>query len=270
MNPTEMGLLFAYLLRWREIAGNPPGRKLRDGEREAARTLSNCNSSALNDFEEFLNAQGFSLIERGGIDFGIPPKPGTPNVIWVLTRKRGEEVASYVDNRWYIDTMRDGRGGDREAKKHETIFWTARLWLTLQWFFYEKIDRLPSEVSRYREALVSRRLFVEELSSGIEKMGNAGRPDGQAGLIWDHFWKDRSKISTWALRFLNVMEQAGMMEPSGNKEEWHQSVLAAIEMADNASHEIAYLLPPKTPLASLETAALLLGEHPAVPDSSQS
>lgn len=263
MNPTETGVVFAYLLRWREIAGNPPGRHYRDGEREVARTLSNCNSGALQDFEEFLNVQGFSLLERDGIEFGIPPKAGAPNTIWVLTRKRGEDLAGYVDSRWYIEAMRDGRGGNKEAKKHETVFWTARLWLTLQWFLYEKIDRLPSEVSRYREALVSRHLFVEELSAGIEKMGNAGRPDGEAGIVWDHFWKDKGKISTWATRFLNVMEVAGLIESAGNKDEWHQTVLAAIEMADNSAHEVAFLLPPKGPLAAVETAALLLGENPA-------
>ncbi|MGB4228480.1 MAG: hypothetical protein WBJ68_17920 [Candidatus Dechloromonas phosphoritropha] len=266
MNPTEIGIVFAYLLRWREISGNPPGRNLRDGEREVARILANCNSSALNDFEDFLNAQGFSLVDRDGVEFGIPPKAGTPNTIWVLTRKRGEDVAPYVDNRWYIEAMRDGRGGDREAKKHETIFWTARLWLTLQWFFYEKIDRLPSEVSRYSEAFVSKRLFVEELSSGIEKMGNSGRPEGEAGIVWDHFWKDKGKISTWAARFLNVMEQSGMIEATGNKDEWRQTVLAAMEMADNSSHEVSYLLPPKESLASRETAALLLGETVADQD----
>lgn len=59
MSPTEIGVVFAYLLRWREISGNPPGRSLRDGEREAARILANCNSSDLDDFEGFLNAQGF-------------------------------------------------------------------------------------------------------------------------------------------------------------------------------------------------------------------
>lgn len=264
MNATQMGQVYAYLLKWREVAGNPPDRKLRDGEREVARILSNCNSSDLNDFEDFLNVQGFSLIERNGIEFGIPPKSGTPNDIWVMTRKRGEEIAGFVNNRWYIDAMRDGRGGDSDAKKHETIFWTARLWLTLQWFFYEKIDRLPSEVSRYREALVSKRLFIEELSASIEKMGNAGRPAGEAGVVWDHFWKDKGKISTWAARFLNVMAETGMIEESGNKDEWHQSVLAAIEMADNSSHEIVYLLPPKDPVATIETTALLLGENPVV------
>lgn len=260
MNPAEIGVVFAYLLRWREISGNPPGRSLRDDEREVARTLANCNSTDLDDFEGFLNAQGFSLVDRDGVEFGIPPKAGSPNTIWVLTRKRGEDVAPYIDSRWYIDAMRDGRGGDREAKKHETVFWTARLWLSLQWFFYEKIDRLPSEVSRYSEAFVSKRLFVEELSSGIERMGNAGRPDGEAGVVWDHFWKDKGKISTWAARFLNVMEQSGMIEATGNRDEWRQTVLAAIEMADNSSHEVSYLLPPKESLASHETAALLLGE----------
>ena len=113
MSPTEIGVVFAYLLRWREISGNPPGRSLRDGEREAARILANCNSSDLDDFEGFLNAQGFSLVDRDGVEFGIPPKAGSPNTIWVLTRKRGEYMAPYIDSRWYIDAMRDGRGGDR-------------------------------------------------------------------------------------------------------------------------------------------------------------
>ena len=51
-----------------------------------------------------------------------------------------------------------------------------------------------------------------------------------------------------------------MIEATGNKDEWRQTVLAAIEMADNSSHEVSYLLPPKQSLASRETAALLLGE----------
>lgn len=263
MSPTETGLVFAYLLKWREISGNPIGRNLRDGEREASSILSNCNSSALNDFEEFLNIQGFSLVDKDGIEFGIPPKSGTSNIIWILTRKRGEDLTAYVNSRWYIDAMRDGRGGDKDTRKHEIIFWTARLWLTLQWFFYEKIDRLPSEISRYSEAFVSNRLFIEELSTAIENMGNTGRPDGEAGIVWDHFWKDKGKITAWAIRFLKVMEQSGMIQGTSNKGEWRQTILASIEMAENASQEIAYFLPPKQPLANAETTALLLGEFPS-------
>jgi hypothetical protein len=83
-------------------------------------------------------------------------------------------------------------------------------------------------------------------------------------VVWDHFWKDKGKISTWASRFLSVMAETGMIEESGNKDEWHQSVLAAIEMADNSSHEISYLLPPKDPIGPIETTALILGENPAI------
>ncbi len=264
MNPSETGFVFAYLLRWREIAGNPPGRNQHEGESEAARILANCSGVALLDFEDFLRAQGFSLKGIEGIEFGIPPKPGAPNTIWILTRKRGEDPAPYLNDRWFIDMMRDGRR-NKEVKRTEIVFWIARLWLTLQWFFYDKIDRLPSEVSRYRDAMVSSRLFVEILHSGIEKMGNAGRPEGDAGVAWDFFWKDKSNITTWANRFLRVMEQAGMIAPAGNAGEWYQSIAAAIDMAENAAQEIAYLLPPKDPSAAQATAAFLQGEVYSLP-----
>ena len=57
-----------------------------------------------------------------------------------------------------------------------------------------------------------------------------------------------------------------MIEATGNKDEWRQTVLAAMEMADNSSHEVSYLLPPKESLASRETASLLLGDTVAAQD----
>lgn len=260
MNMADMGVAYAYLQHWRVAFGNPPGRNLRDGEREAVRILSNCNATDLADFDEFLATQGLTLIERNGMEFGIPSKAGASNGIWVLTRKRGTNLPAYVDSRWYVERMRDRRGGDGEEKRHETVFWVTRLWLTLQWFFYQKIDRHPSEVSRYREAMVSKRLFVEILRGGIEEMGNAGRPEGEAGIVFDYFWKEANKINVWATRFLTVMEEAGMIEPTGNKDEWSQTVLAAVEVADVSANEVAYLLPPAQRPAAVETAALLLGE----------
>lgn len=261
MAPNEMGVVFGHLLRWREISGNPPGRPMRDGERDAAALLADCNGAALQDFEEFLNAQGFSLISREGIEFGIPPKPGRPNTIWVLTRRRGEPLAPYVNARWYVEAMRERRSADSETRREEVIFWTARLWLTLQWFFYEKIDRLPSEISRYREALVSRAFFEQELAAGIERLGNAGRPEGPAGVVWDHFWKSKDRVKTWAGRFLKTMHEAGMIEDTGNRDEWRQTVLAAIEMHDYGIQEVAYMMPPKDSAAVAETTELLLGER---------
>jgi len=270
MTPAESGFVFGELMGYREICGNPPGRLLRAEELRAAKVLSECAPSELMDFEEFLNSQGFTLTIKDGLDFGIPPRAGVPNTIYVLSRKRGEDMAPYVNRRWFIDQMRDKRrdGGAAIAKdstKAETVFWTTRMWLTLQWFFYQKIDRVPTAVADYRHALVSHSAFIEALTSGIERMGNDGRPDGEAGAMWDTFWKDKGKVATWATRFFKIMLSGGMIEDAGNKGEYRQSLVAAIDMATVAASEIAYLMPPDSEHEITQLSiALLTGDTDAL------
>lgn len=242
MTPTDMGIVFSHLLKYREIHGNPPGRSLRENEHEAARILANCSQSDLQDLEDFLSVQGFTLYIRDGQDFGIPAKPGAHNRIYVMTRLRGETLANYIDKNWALEQIRDGRR--RNANKAERVVWLARMWLTLQWFFYEYIDRLPSEVSRYREALVSEKLFIETLSKGIEQLGNAGQPEGSEGVAWSILWESKGSLSVYAGRFLRAMEEAGMIQDAGNPGEYRQTLVAAVDMAVVAEKELSYLLPP--------------------------
>jgi hypothetical protein len=241
MTPTDLGLVFGLLLKHREIHGNPPDRPPRENELEVARILSDCSQSELRDLDEFLAAQGFTLYIRDGLEFGIPPKAGRNNRIYVVTRLRGETLAPYLDNDWTLDQIRDGRR--RNASKAERVVWLARMWLTLQWFFYERIDRLPAEISRYREALVSEKLFVESLSKGIEQLGNMGRPEGMEGTAWDLLWGNKNSLHAYASRFLKVMEEAGMIQDAGNPGEYRQTLVAAVDMAVIAEHELSYLMP---------------------------
>lgn len=241
MTPSDMGLVFSLLLKHREIHGNPPDRPLHDNEPEASRILGECSQSELHDLDDFLAVQGFTLYIRDGFEFGIPPKTGRNNLIYVLTRKRGEDMAPYLDKGWALEHIRDGRR--RNALKGERVVWLARMWLTLQWFFYERIDRLPSEISRYREALVSESLFEAALSQGIEKLGNAGRPEGAEGVTWDLLWEGKSSLSGYAARFFKAMEDAGMIQNAGNKAEYRQTLLAAVNMAVVAEQELQYLMP---------------------------
>lgn len=259
MTPTELGLVYGLLFTYREIHGNPPDRHLRDGEAEAARNLHNGTQEDLQQLDEFLASQGFALYIRPGIDFGIPPKPGRPNTIYAITRKRGEALAPYLDKSWFVDQIRDGRR--RSASKSELVVWMARMWLTLQWFFYQKIDRLPSEVSRYRDGLVSTDLFIETLQQGIEELGNAGRPDGAEGVAWDHLWEGKKVLDGYATRFLKVMEEAGMIQGAGNPGEYRQTLVSAVDMAVIAQNELAYLMPAESE-ASLgsRTVELIMGE----------
>lgn len=241
MTPSDMGLVFSLLLKYRELHGNPPDRPLHDNELEAARILGECSQSELRDLDDFLAVQGFTLYIRDGFEFGIPPKSGRNNLIYVLTRKRGEDFAPFLDKGWALEQIRDGRR--KNALKGERVVWLARMWLTLQWFFYERIDRLPSEISRYREALVSESLFETALSQGIEKLGNSGRPEGIKGVAWDLLWESKSSLSAYSIRFFKMMEDSGMIQGAGNKGEYRQTLLAAVNMAVVAEQELPYLMP---------------------------
>jgi hypothetical protein len=241
MTPSDMGLVFSLLLKHREIHGNPPDRPLHENELEAAAILADCSQGDLRDLEDFLGAQGFSLYIRDGFEFGIPPKAGRNNRIYVLTKRRGESLAPYLDNGWALEQIRDGRR--KNASKVERVVWLSRMWLTLQWFFYERIDRLPSEISRYREALVSEKLFEDTLMQGIEKLGNVGRPEGMEGVAWDTLWEGKRSVPAYASRFLRMMEEAGMIQGAGNPGEYRQTIVAAVSMSAIAEQELAYLMP---------------------------
>ncbi|MDP3819100.1 MAG: hypothetical protein Q8Q57_08910 [Methylotenera sp.] len=258
MTPNEMGQVFSILMKHREILGNPIDRNLRDSELEAAQILSRSSSIELEDFEEFLNSQGLSLYIRDAFEIGIPPKHGRPNFINVLIRKRNEELSSYISQGWFLEQMKDGRGN---VTKTERAIWTTRLWFTLQWFFYQRIDRLPHDVSMYRDALFTEKLLLETLSQGIERLGNEGRPDGEKGLVWDVIWNGKKNLEGYVSRFIKVMLAAGMIEEAGNPFEYRQTLLAAVEMSIIAENELTYLMPPETELkVDTRTVEMLIGE----------
>lgn len=259
MNPTDLGLVFAQLLTYREIHGNPPDRHLRDGEAQAAHILENASAEDLEALDGLLGSQGLALYIKDGMELGIPRKGGRPNILYVVTRKRGEALAPYLDKNWFLDQIRDGRR--KGVTKSELVVWMARMWLTLQWFFYQKRDRLPSEVSRYREAVVSTEAFVEALVQGIEQMGNAGRPEGPDGLAYDHLWENKKLADGYATRFMKTMEDAGMIQGAGNPGEYRQKLVAAVDMAVIAQNELTHLMPAATEAGmASRTVELVTGE----------
>lgn len=258
MTTSDLGLIFGLLLRYREIHGNPPDRRLHDGELEASRILAHADSADLRDLDDFLESQGLALVIHDGFDLGIPPHPRRNNRIYVLTRRPDGELAPYLDADLVFNALNDGR---RLTRVTQRAVWVARLWLTLQWCFYERIDRLPAEVSRYRDALVSAELLAETLQQTMEGLANAGRPDGERGYIWDTLWEEREHWAQHARSFLRAMEQAGMVHPAGNEGEYRQTLAAAVELAALAERDLAYLAASSDPAAIEErTLDLVHGE----------
>lgn len=242
MIPYEQGIVFSALLHGRTITDNPQGRHLRKNEAEAARCLSTCSERDRRDFDDFLAAQGLAVKSFDAINFGIIPNPKCCNQIHVLHRCRGEKLAPFFDQGWFIDEMKDQRA---KSSKADIIIWFSRLWLTLQYFFYNRISRHPQQISQYDKALVFTERFIEVVRKGIEDMGNAGRPEEEAGVIWDALWNDSIKVENWVTKFMRVMLQAGVIEETGVKNEYRQSLAAAVDMALNADYDLPYLMPPK-------------------------
>jgi hypothetical protein len=242
MLPYEQGIVFSALLHSRMITDNPQGRHLRKNEAEAARYLSNCSERERRDFDDFLSAQGLAVKSFDAINFGIVPNPKCCNQIHVLHRCRGEKLAPFFDQGWFIDEMRDQRS---KSSKADIIIWFSRLWLTLQYFFYNRISRHPQQISQYDKALVFTERFTEVVKKGIEDMGNAGRPDGEAGVMWDVLWGDNVKVESWVAKFMRVMLKAGVIEETGVKNEYRQSLSTAVDMALNADYDLTYLMPPE-------------------------
>ncbi len=270
MTPADFGFVLGLLLKHRELTANPVGRALRVDEARAARILSDAGPAHLDDFEDMLNAMGFSLRTLDGLaDLAIPPRAGIPNSFFVLTRKRGEDMAPFVDTRAFLEDFRDRRkeraGAEAvEMNKADSIFWLSRLWLSLQYFFYDKINRTPGNIYQWRSALVSEKLFTEIVSEGVEKMGNEARPQGEAGLMWDVYWRERERIPTLCSRFLKSMDRAGMIEEAGSPGEYRQTLVAAVDMAVIGEQEIAFLLPAADQDSLMEQAQALITGDAAV------
>lgn len=267
MTPEQQGFVFSMLLRYREIASRPIGRPSHPDEARAAQILADSLPQQLEDFDLFLGAQGFGLnILDGFADLGIPPVAGRVSDFYILVRRYGEQISPILNTLQFADDFRDRRKerSDKrlehiERLKSTTIFWCARLWLTLQYFFYERIDRPVGNLTQWRNALVSEAGFVRMVTESIEALGNSGRPDGEAGVLWDAYWEGRSEASGAAIRFLKLMFRYGMLEKTDTEGIYQQSLVAAVDMRLVSDQSLRYLTPSPTAEVFNQTRSMLNG-----------
>lgn len=266
MAPADQGFVFSMLLRYRELSTRPQGRTAFVDEVRAARILSECSSLAMADFDEFLSGQGLALRALDGItDLGIPDQNGRPIWYYILSRRFGEEPPAFVDTKAFLTDFRDRRSERQSGKeaidmnKASSVFWTARLWLTLQYFFYDRIERPTGNLYKWRDALVKESDFIDQLKSDIEAMGNAGRSEGEAGILWDDYWQKRESVPAIARRFLKLMKQYRMIESTDQEDVWRQTLVAAVDMSSIAEGSLRYLMPAVGQDLIVRTQSLING-----------
>jgi hypothetical protein len=273
MTPSDQGFVFSMLLKYRELSSRPLGRAAWPDEIKAARILSDCGQIAMNDFDEFLSGQGLALrILDGAVDLGIPHHSGRPLVYYILSRRFGEEVPAFIDRKAFTSDFRDRRqernSDALELNKSSSVFWTARLWLTLQYFFYDRIDRPAGNLYDWRKAWVKESDFISQLKADVEAMGNAGQPEGEAGLLWTDYWDKRARIAQYARRFLKLMKQYRMIDTTEQEGVWCQTLVAAVDMSAIAERSLRYLMPASGTDIMTKAQSLINGseEQPAGDD----
>jgi hypothetical protein len=249
MNYSEMGRVFSYLLKYREAFSDPIGRKRREHEKGIVSLLLEAQKSGdIGNFENFLNAQGFSIRYYNGDDFGIQRTDGRVPVFFVLVRTDNDPPL-YINKRWLIERFRRKRNDESDDKREESIddaaIWAIQIWLLIQSFFYTQIGRTPHEVSRYNEAIISVRSLILSVKDIIAGLQAEGKKDGEAAIVMDILTKEDNKgIERKVKAFMKIMEEIGQVEDIGEEDEYRQTLRAAVEMESNAARGLNYLLPP--------------------------
>lgn len=239
MTPADIGRAFAYLFAYRTCSTHPEGRRRRDGEARVAEILTS-EISGYQDFEEFLNAQGFTMRSYEQVAIGVAAR----GQVFVMARRCTDEQAPYIDAGWVFERMRDRRSS--EPLDH-VVVWAAQLWAMMQWFFYTRLDRGIDAVGRFKEAFVNVSQLTRELQEQIEGMRTRGAPTDERGLaVWEILTESTgSSIETKARRFLAAMEEAALLERIEGEDEAHyrQTLNAAVEMSLNFERQAFYLMP---------------------------
>ncbi len=239
MTPADMGRAFSYLFAYRTCSTHPEGRRRRDGEAQVAGILTS-EISGYQDFEAFLNAQGFTMraYEQGAI--GVAAR----GQVFVMARRCTDEQAPYIDSGWVFERMRDRRG--TEPLEH-VVVWAAQLWATMQWFFYTRLDRGIDAVGRFKEAFVNLSQLTRELQDQIETMRTRGAPADERGrAVWEILTESTgSSIETKVRKFLAAMEEAALLDRIEGEGEvqYRQTLNAAVEMSLNFERQAFYLMP---------------------------
>jgi hypothetical protein len=238
VTPADIGRVFSYLFAHRTCSTHPEGRRRRDGEARVAEILTG-EISGCQDFEAFLNAQGFTMraYEQGAI--GVAGR----GQVFVMARRCTDEQAPYIDSSWVFERMRDRRS--TEPLEH-VVVWAAQLWATMQWFFYTRLDRGIDAVGRFKEAFVNVPQLTREIQEQVETMRTRGAPANDRGrAVWDILTDSTgSSIETKARRFLAAMEEAALVERIEDEGEaqYRQTLNAAVEMSLNFERQAFYLM----------------------------
>ncbi len=236
MNMEDMGRVYAFLLAHRVVETKPAVRRLREGEREVAAVLTGADSEEIADLQTFLGAQGFTLIVHD--DTSMPGVP-TGGRVWLLTRSARDNPPAFLT----VDRIHQGLKIRASETNQTATIWFLHIWLNCLALLYTQLGRGISEVSRYQDAIFRRPTLEEAVKHHVEQVRRIGVTGGAAPSVVQTLIAETGRdVHRRVGNFLALMCDSGLLQSIG-EDEYRQTLLGAIEIAQSFNHSLATLHP---------------------------
>lgn len=249
MNMTEMGEVYAYLLRHRIAETRSQGGRRRASqtgllaERDAAVILQEADEEQLTNFRAFLSGQGLQLAVYDSADYpGIPPG----GQIYMLLRNPEAELPVMFSQRQVLHKLKI-----RNESKETTAVWFIHLWLLMLGLLYTRSNRSLSDVSLYQNAVFSQEELVEILRNHLETIRRSGHyqhnqddntPENAPRQLAILLAEKGEDINRRVKNFIDVLLDANHLQAKGDKV-FQQTLLGALEVEQTGFSHLRHLIP---------------------------
>ncbi|KEQ13157.1 hypothetical protein [Endozoicomonas numazuensis] len=241
MNMTEMGEVYAFLLRHRIAESQPQERRRRSSqtglisERDACCILKDADEEQMQQFRSFLAGQGLQLAMFDSADYpGIPPG----GQIYLMLRNPEAELPTMFSQQPLIQKL-----SIRKESQETTAVWFIHIWMLMLGLLYTRNNRALSDVSLYQDAVFSQEELLDALKTHLETLRRGGLQDQelprQIAILLTEKGED---ISRRVRNFIDCLMDASLLTEKG-KNIFQQTLLGALEVEQSGLNHLRHLIP---------------------------
>lgn len=239
----DFGFLHAFLLRYRLVETRPSGRKTQADEKRAALILRTMDPRAFEQFSDFLSGQGFALVHKDSSDV---PGVHAQSDVWLLLRNGRNPVPDWLSVDPAIDAVKIGSDTQTDAAT-----WFTHIYLHFLALIYSSRQRGVSEISSYQNTGFRTEDLLDTVRRHIETLRRMPAGDDVASAIVKTLTAERgTDVERRVKRFLAVMVSSGLLVEM-EEDAYQQSLLGAVEMAENYQRSLGAIVPKDDVLAGL-------------------
>lgn len=239
----DLGFLHAFLLKNRIVETRPTSRKTSAEEKRAAAVIRSLDPMSFEQFANFLSGQGFELVHRDSNDV---PGVHAQNDVWLLLRNGRDPVPEWISVEPAIEAVKIGNDTNTEAAT-----WFVHIYLHYLAIIYSSRQRGVSEVSGYQGSEFRTEDLLETVRRHIETLRRMSSSDEATNSVVKTLISERgTDVERRVKRFLSVMVASGLLIEM-EEDAYQQSLLGAVEIAENYQRSLGAIVPKEDVLAGL-------------------